>query len=986
MQDHFKKQDNIEDILNQIRQKKNSEDSNPKPSSFPESLADKDNSSEAGRKPVFSPAYKENTEITFTTPPAVNIPAPRQKPKGPVFGAGSGEKAKEIPVPPPASNNKGHGVVTGLLNSLDRPDRINNQPTHRPDPVINEPIHNTPITSNKPKSVAVNDENNLQQPKLGTPIVEKKPEVSQDQSVSSTPQPIKVHKTIPHENYSPFSTSDTLLPNQNTKNDSMSKTLKNESKETHSTADTLLPNFDSKENIKNPIHEQPVAVPVVSETFTTPKKRTRKQEDAPKERIITKEVAKPTFKSLRELENDINAMENEPNSEISNASSDGKIGTGSIRVESFGDERFFEFFSETVAMDKTAMRAAAKGLKKKKTRRNYFNTESINTADIPISESFVAAESEETDQPFAEDIIEPIEVDDYNNLSDASGILHDLKNMTHAAAARFFITTILTIVTVYFSAALTFVLPLPELFSGEMGDSYIYYGIIATMLLSIAVAFPTFARGFTGLFSAPTQDTFVFLALLGAIAQSVVMVLTETSAIASSTTIFAPLAMLTYSVNSLGRWLQMKGITANFSIATEGFDHSAAYLVRNREAVLKLTSGIQEEYPELMLSRPTALVKNFLRQSFSPHESDRNGKRFGIALFFTAVAAAAITFYLSSGNVATITSVFAGVLVISAPLGAIFVQVLPTILMNRSASRVGAIIPGWEAIEGIGKTTAVMLNAHDIFPPTTVRLHGIKTFNKDQRIDLAILYAASILTKGCDTLRDIFLSMIEGKTEMLYEVESLTNEIGYGFTGWVDGKRINIGNRDMMERNDIALPSMDLENRFSKSERSVIYLAVSGKLYCMFLVSYVADEDISITLNILRQSGVSILVRSDDFNITRDLVSQKFQIAPENVKVLSGQEEEIAQRYTNYLPESEGLMTHFGSFTSFIGGLRAASAADSAERMAALLEAFTIVLSMILSVILTVTSGLHGLSMPIIVVYQSVWLIITILAILMKRY
>ncbi len=990
MQDNFNKKDNIEDILNQIRQKKGPGSEPPARNIVPDIQPEQLDVAEPHKKAVFSPMYKENTEITFTTPPAVPIASKRPKPKGPVFG----EKSNvEIPVPPPAANNKGHGVVTGLLNSLDRPHRSGEAPftppvsrtapTPEPTPVF-APVVNTP--AQPPVEAPVNMIPEPKEPELkSTPIEVKTP--SQEKPVAEPQQ------KRPSPGYSPYSTADTLLPDTYETVRPDPTFAKKPSSVSHSTADTLLPTTDSTNNndifsFSAGTQEKPtVAKPVASETFTTPKQSSKSSEQ-PKERVITKEVAKPTFKSLRELEQDINELEQKSDSDIVGNQENGAVSTasGSIRVESFGDERFFEFFSETVAMDKTAMRAAVKGQRKRKGSRNYFNTESINTGDIPVSESFSAASESVDTTPFEENYEEPIEVDDYNNLSDASGILHDLKGMSRIAFARFAALTIITIIVSYLSAALTFVMPLPSILTGEMGDTFLYYTVIGVMILAIVVAFPTFGRGLTGLVSVPTQDSFVFLAMVGAIVQLLVMVLTETSAISSSITILAPIAVLTYAVNALGRWMQMKGITNNFSLATEGFDHSASYLVRNREAVLKLTAGIDEEMPELMLSRPTALVKNFLRQSFSPHESDKNGKRFGLALLFTSLAAAAITFYLSNGDVAVVTSVFAAVLVISAPLGAIFVQVLPSVLMNNSAARVGAIIPGWEAIEDIGKTTAVMLNAHDIFPPTTVRLHGIKTFSKDQRIDLAILYAASILTKGCDTLRDIFFSMIEGKTEMLYEVESLTNEIGYGFTAWVDGKRVNIGNRDMMERNDIALPSVDLENRFSKSERSVIYLAVSGKLYCMFLVSYVADEDISVTLNILRQSGVSILVRSDDFNITSELISQKFQISPENVKVLNGKEEEIAQRYTNYLPESEGVMTHVGSFASFIGGLRAASAADSAERMATMIEAFTIILSMIIAIILTVTSGLHGLSMGIILLYQAVWLLITILSIIIKRY
>ncbi len=922
MQDNFKKQDgNIEDILDQVRRKKQEEFSQGS------GLSQDSSASKSHYKPVFSPQYKEDTDITFTTPPVVKLETvQRPKPQGPVFGAKP--PVKEIPIPPPA-NNKGHGVVTGLLNSLDRPGKPANAPAK---PQV------------EPEPIQVN----MVQPQPVPPAAPTRPQ---------TPKVQQVKETTPN------------VPEQ-----------------------SVTP--------KEPPQEKVVVTPVVSETFTPPTTTPRTQQPKakrstttyiPKEKVITKEVVKPTVANLLELEKQMDAMDLEGDSSSAEVGSTGTVTssatssnfrTGSIRVEDFDNERFYQFFSSTVAVDKDMLKSPAK--KRRDRERNYFNTTSINTGDFPKSESFVKAQ--ETDESFVEEPVQDVDIDDYHDLKDAAGILADLKKMSRIAIFRFVATLLLTGIVSYLCAALIYVMPLPAILEGENADISSYIAIISLMVATVVISFPTFGRGFTGLFTIPTQDSFVFLSMLGAISQIAVLAITSSSAIAQDVTLFAPFAMLAYTVNALGRWLQMRGITDNFSIASEGYDHSAAYLVNNREAVLKLTAGIKEEYPELMLSRPTALVKNYLRQSFSPHSSDKNGKRFGLILLFVSIAAAIITYFLSDANLIRTVSVFTAVIVISAPLAAIFVQVLPTVFMNKSASRVGAIIPGWEAIEGIGRTTAVMLNSHDIFPPTTVRLHAIKTFNKEQRVDLAILYAASVLTKACDTLRDIFLSMIEGKTEMLFEIESLTKEVGYGFTAWVDGKRINIGNREMMEKHNIPLPSMDFESRYSRSERSVIYLAVSGNLYCMFLVSYVADEDIALTLNILRQSEVSLLIRSDDFNITSELVSQKFEISIENVKVLNGKEEEIAQRYTNYLPESEGLMTHFGSFSSFIGGLRAASAAESAEHMAAMLEAITVILSLIMTVVLAVTSGLHNLHGAIILAYQAVWLVITILVIMIKRY
>ena len=116
----------------------------------------------------------------------------------------------------------------------------------------------------------------------------------------------------------------------------------------------------------------------------------------------------------------------------------------------------------------------------------------------------------------------------------------------------------------------------------------------------------------------------------------------------------------------------------------------------------------------------------------------------------------------------------AGALCLGGPLAATLLSAVPSLLAQKSAAQVGAVIPGAAAMEQLGRANIAVVGARDLVPGASVRLHGIKTFDK-QRIDLAILYAASVLIEGCDTLRDVFMTIIQGKTEMLFKVENLEN-------------------------------------------------------------------------------------------------------------------------------------------------------------------------------------------------------------------
>ena len=65
------------------------------------------------------------------------------------------------------------------------------------------------------------------------------------------------------------------------------------------------------------------------------------------------------------------------------------------------------------------------------------------------------------------------------------------------------------------------------------------------------------------------------------------------------------------------------------------------------------------------------------------------------------------------------------------------------------------MIPGWAAIEELGGVDTVQADADELFTPDSAMLEDIRIF-KGGRIDRAILYSASVLSKCCNTLSGLF--------------------------------------------------------------------------------------------------------------------------------------------------------------------------------------------------------------------------------------
>ena len=586
--------------------------------------------------------------------------------------------------------------------------------------------------------------------------------------------------------------------------------------------------------------------------------------------------------------------------------------------------------------------------------------------------------------PFEEEPA-PEYVEDYENPADAPLVQQDLDRLRLTTAIRTGVSAVAGLVLLYLGLAVGDS-PLPAIAAVDPAVAPLAYLAVNLVLLVVACAvnWRVFWNGIRGLWGAPTPDSVLALAGVGALAQLLVLMMNAEAFEADKITLFAAPAVLLLCFGALGKYLMSGVISRNFALVSTGSEHVAAFRLEDEELCTRLAEGLGEPEPCLVASRPTTLVEGFLRRSFSVRASDRTLQRMSWVLAGAALFTALIALFSKQGLAMAFTA-FAGTLCLGGPASATLLAAVPGMLMQKSAARVGAVVPGWSSIEELSGANMIVVGAKDLFPAKSVRLHGIKTFEKE-RIDLAILYAASVLIAGCDTLRDVFMNIIQGKTNILFPVESLENDPGFGFTAWVKDKRVIIGNRAMMEKQGVEIPSLDYENRYTKGKKQPIYLAVSGRLFGMFLVSYKANEQAAHVLESLNRQGVSVLVKSDDFSLTTSLISQIYGLEEGSVKVLSGAERHALAPVTEYQQYSPGCMAHIGSFASFVGGLLAAAGAASAERTSSLVQAAGILVSVVLAVLLAFTGGMAALALPALVLYQAAWAVLTLMIPMLKRY
>ena len=567
---------------------------------------------------------------------------------------------------------------------------------------------------------------------------------------------------------------------------------------------------------------------------------------------------------------------------------------------------------------------------------------------------------------------------DYESAEDAPAVRKELdENLLHLTTACIVsgAAALVLLVLAFIAAALP---AMPGVLAGET-----VYPAVALVLLAAAagINWKTLLNGLQGLAKKPTPDSLTALAVVGALLQALIVLVTK--GYTNEVTLLAGPAALVLCVNTVGKRMNAATVRDNFQLVSKNVDHAVAYRLKDAGALRAASQGLAQPHPSVLVSRPTQIFRGFLASSAAAGTSDKNQQQFAWAAGGCALLGFLIT-VIRTHNLTSAVTILASILCLAAPLAGTLLAALPARLMQRSAAQVGAVVPGWRDIRQLGRINVIQVTARDLFPQGCVTLAGIKPI-KNAPIDLAIVYAASIMAEACPTLRDVFLNML-GDRSMIAKVDDREAVYGKGYIGWVNKRRVLVGNRSLMQDYGVKLPSLEYEQHHTVNQRRMIYLAVSGKLFAMFQVAYQRDPDTAAVLDSLRHSGLSLIVDCDDFNCDTALLEAAYSLPAGAVKVLNTAEHELMNPATAWLPESDGNMLHLGSFASFVGGLEAAAGAAEGERKSAVVVTASVLISCVLGVLLTLTGGLATLPLPALVLYQAAWCVLAMIFPLFQRY
>ena len=505
------------------------------------------------------------------------------------------------------------------------------------------------------------------------------------------------------------------------------------------------------------------------------------------------------------------------------------------------------------------------------------------------------------------------------------------------------------------------------------------------LLAAMAISYNVLRDGLAGLRGAPSLDTLPALASLGALVQAVVALLQAESYQASSYRLMSGAAALLLALDLLGSRVLLSAVQGGYELIQSGVDHQGAFRVKDPDLIRCLSADLEEKDPWVLLSRPVHWAASFIDQSFSPRACEKTARKMSWLVLGGSILAA-LSALLTGRGAAGASAALAAMLCLGAPLSATLIVGLSNLRMQHDAGRVGAVIPGWAAVEELGGVDTLQLDAGELFAPDSAQLKDIRIF-KGGRIDRAILYAASVLNQGCNTLSGLFRQIIEDRTDILLPVKDLERRPGLGFAAWCDSQHILIGTRAFMEQEEIPLPEPEYEAKHSKDGTyQVLYLAVSGNLHAMFVVQYLGGRHAAHSLSLLQKENIRLLVSCEDPSLTAEKIAAVYHLPEGMVTVLGPDQIAALQPVQQYAAEAECCMIHLKGLSSLTEGLCAAERAQSAELLGTRVQLVSVILSVVIGLLLTYAGNIGLLSLAVVLMYQAAWSALSIAVAAMKQH
>ena len=326
--------------------------------------------------------------------------------------------------------------------------------------------------------------------------------------------------------------------------------------------------------------------------------------------------------------------------------------------------------------------------------------------------------------------------------------------------------------------------------------------------------------------------------------------------------------------------------------------------------------------PDILYSGRVEFPADFIKNSEANSPADSCIKRSLIISSAVSVLLAVISGIITK-DIFQAFGVLTGAFCLTSPCAIELALMIPLYLENRKLNSEGGMIAGYDAALECSEAVAASVDSADLFDRAACEMHGMKDFHT-VRIDDVLLYAVAIVLKSGGPLTDVFNRIIGGSTELLPPVRDMIYEDRLGLSATIYNQRVLLGNRNLLTHHNIEVPLKSEEDKVKRNGRKILYIAIDSQVAAMFVFNYAEDTSLKDSINEMADNGFSLVVRTDDPNVTDELIAARFGIAQKDIKMTLSHGARIFSAYRDSVVDSApAKVMHDGSARSYFKSIAA---------------------------------------------------------------
>ncbi len=581
---------------------------------------------------------------------------------------------------------------------------------------------------------------------------------------------------------------------------------------------------------------------------------------------------------------------------------------------------------------------------------------------------------------YSESSVEEEEVvDDYTCIEDEEAVRYDLDVSLKGVSKRLG----LTIIAFVLSFLVTGLPSLGVDLFGFISPSENLTGfLIANAIVlgfGLIVNIASFFRGLISLITfKPDCDSPLSIATLLVVLQSVFAFVPEFSASADIVPFYTAGLFFAYILSLIGKKSMVARIKSNFRfVATTSLKQSCFVADETFGEMLENDDFIGVPY--VATSKGAIDLQDYLKNSYCEDPSD-NFLRIFSPISLVATIVTFVFAYFTTKDISIAFSYACAVAILATPASAIISVNAPIKKAAMQFRQKDGLFSGYNAVNEFSDIDCVAISSEDLFPAGSVELKSIRAIG-DVSIEDIILKSASLGVAAGGPLADVFDKIIDGRRKMLSEVSDMVYEDGFGLTGKVDGKTVRIGNRNFMEAYAISGLCDDSIDIDAKAKGMfIVYTAIDDEVCGIFALKYKSiDPDIEDAIYDLLSNDITIAVKTNDPNITAELVQDVFDVPKEYILIM---EAHIAERFdeiTRPSKKGDSLLAYGGRFATFAQLIVACKKLQTKISVATIIQIIFTILGFGFCMFNAVMNkGFDYISISYVVLYQLVVSIISV--------